>query len=54
MFNKNSFKTAMLFLGIIFLVIIIRMFAGGDILFVKDSNIDQVASSPCILENEIC
>ena len=54
MFNKNSFRTALLFLGMIFIVILIRMFAGGDILFVKDSEEAQVASAPCVVGTELC
>jgi hypothetical protein len=50
MLNNNSFKTSLLFLGIIFIVIIARMFAAEDTIFVNQPT-EQTASIPCTLKS---
>ena len=45
--NRNAYKTALLFLGIIFLGIVVRSFVQGDDLFVTSSAIEQAANVGC-------
>lgn len=51
MFNKNAFKTSMIFLGIIFLGIMMRMFLVEDDMFVKTKSKNGTANTVCIFEN---
>lgn len=50
MFNQNAFKTSMIFLGMIFLGIILRTFLIGDSLFVKTESKNETANITCVFE----
>jgi hypothetical protein len=54
MFNHNSFKTALTFLSIIFVVIVINLFLTEDKLFVKNNAANETASVNCLNNTEIC
>ncbi len=47
MLNSNSFKTSLIFLGIIFIAILVRMFTSEHELLVKTPNQTQTASTYC-------
>ena len=51
MLNNNAFKTSLMFLGIIFTAIMVRMFLVGDTAFVQDDSSNELASITCILKN---
>lgn len=53
MFNNNAFKTSIMFLLIIFVGIMVRMFLTQDELFVKKSSTQATASIACST-SEIC
>ena len=50
MFNRNSFKTSLIFLGIIFFAVMLRMFLVEDSLFVKSESNTEIANVVCTLE----
>ena len=54
MFNRNAFKTSLIFLGILFLGIAIRMFDFEDDLFLKSDDHQETASVGCLQDSEIC
>ena len=52
MLNKNAYKTSLMFLGIIFIAIIARMFLVGDTNFVQSDPPGELASIVCLLRND--
>ncbi len=50
MLNKNAFKTSLLFLGIILLVLGLRMFLLGESHFVQAELRDTLANSICLID----
>ena len=52
MFNKNAFRTSLLFIGIIFATLVTRMFANENALFIQsdDDASPQVAGINCVQE----
>ena len=51
MLNNNAFKTSLIFLGIIFVTLVIRLLTGGHELLVKQDTSYQSASSSCVRNN---
>ncbi len=47
MFNRNAFRTAIIFLGIIFVGIALTMFTSGDTFLTKNQNPLDIASVGC-------
>jgi len=54
MFNNNTFKTSMIFLGIITVVVIFSMFVNRNELFVKQDSANQSANANCIQDSKYC
>ena len=54
MFNRNAFKTALIFLGIIFIGIAVNLFLNEDELFVKNSETEVTANVGCLGDGDIC
>ena len=50
MLNSNAFKTSLIFLGIILVVVTLRMFLMGDGIFVKSDGHTNVANIVCIFK----
>ncbi len=48
MLNRNSFRTSLLFLGIILFAIVLRMFVVGDEVFVNNDPKNEVANVNCV------
>lgn len=54
MFNKNAFKTSLLFLGIILIAIVFRMFMSGHSLLVNNETDKQTVSTICSFGSSYC
>jgi hypothetical protein len=52
--NKNAIKTAIMFLGIIFFVLMGRMFFDGNELLVTSTDETQFANSSCAKDSTFC
>lgn len=50
MFNRNAFRTSLMFLGIIFFGIMARMFLVQDNLFVKSDSKNETANISCVFK----
>ena len=54
MFNRNAFKSALIFLGIIFVGIIVNLFLTENEIFVQKNDVQQTATIYCADDQEIC
>jgi len=52
--NKNAVRTSLIFLGIIFFVLMGRLFFNQHELLVISDQPTQSANSSCVGENELC
>jgi len=52
MLNNNAYKTSLMFLGIIFIAIIIRMFLVQDQIFVQEDSSIELANISCIFKSD--
>lgn len=54
MFNKNSLRTSLLFIGIILVALVVRMFTNEHELFVQSDNTSVQAAGVNCVQGENC
>jgi len=51
MLNNNAFQSSLIFLGMIFLAIIVRMFLIGDSALIQENTTDGFANVTCVFKS---